>query len=184
MDEAQNPQPQPQQPPQLPPSPPEAIIPEVVTSDEELKRRQKNPRRYTVITEAIIEKLEAAFSIDATDGEACAYAQISEASYYGHMKSDQTFADRMAAAKYMSILRVKKVVSRVIQEGDGKLALKFLELRQRENYHKKIEEEVTQNTVEQLLDDVEKGTEYPKQKGKDVESHHEPEQNPGTPVAT
>ncbi len=44
-----------------------------------------------------------------------------------------------------------------MKDDDGPLALKWLERRQRDRYHTKIEQEVQQKSVKEVLDKVEGG---------------------------
>src|SRR4051794_24649952 len=98
--------------------------------------------RPTVITEAAILKLEEAFKIDATVLEACAYAGITKTPYYDRLKDDPEFADRMDRAQQFPFMMAKKTVYKAMQAGDARTALKWLDRRQRDRYHTKVEQEV------------------------------------------
>lgn len=92
------------------------------------------------MTEALFQKLEEAFKIDATDEEACSYAGIAEATYYDHLKNEPLSSERMRRAQRFPFIAMKKVV--VKESGDGNLALKWLSRRQRDRYFEKQAEEI------------------------------------------
>ena len=80
----------------------------------------------------------------------------------------QTFAENGSAEQFVFVL-AKKVLGKAVDRGDGNLALKLLDRRQRDRYHTKLEQEVRQTTVEEVLDEVEEQTEY--YLGKKVNQH-------------
>lgn len=108
------------------------------------RKAKKNPGgRPTVITPDVVQKLEEAFKIDATDEEACAYANISGSTFYDHMKKNKPFSERIRAAQRYPFLIMKKVVVKAANEGDGKLAMKWLQNRQRDRYHERVDQQLT-----------------------------------------
>ena len=98
--------------------------------------------RPTVVTEAVVLKLEEAFRVDATDEEACSYAGIGERTYYDHLKNDEAFRSRMHSAQLWPFLMMKQTVVKAAKEGDSRTAMKWLERRQRERYFTKAEQTV------------------------------------------
>src|SRR4051812_14349545 len=104
--------------------------------------------RPSILTQDVIRKLEEAFCMDATDGEACAFAGISEASYYHHRKENEDFSDQMDRAKQFPFMLAKKGLLQALKEGDGNLLLKWLKNRQRDRYHEKVEEVMVDKTVD------------------------------------
>src|SRR5690349_21207215 len=119
--------------------------------------------RKTVVTPEVVRKLEEAFSMDCTDEEACAFAGIGERTYYDHKSSDEQFSQRMERAKRFAFVLAKKTIMIALNKEDGNLALKWLERRQRELYHTKVEQDVKQVPVEEILDQVEENADYPEQ---------------------
>lgn len=83
--------------------------------------------RPTVVTEDVIRRLEDAFKIGANDKEAYVFANISHETYYNHMESDETFRERMEAAKQFPLLAMKKVVVQEALRGDKQSAMWWLE---------------------------------------------------------
>jgi hypothetical protein len=127
------------------------------------KKPRKGSRavgRPTVFTEEVVRKLEEAFSMDCTDEEACAYAGIGERTYYDHKAADEAFSQRVERAKQFCFVLAKKTVLKAMQDDDGALAMKWLKNRQRDRYHEKVEQDVKQTTVEEVISEVEQGTEY------------------------
>lgn len=88
--------------------------------------------------------------MDCTIEEACAYAGISDDTYQRERKRDALFAAKMDRAMRFAFVLAKKVVLQAIDRGDGPLAMKWLERRQRDRYHTKVEQEVKE-TVEDLI---------------------------------
>src|SRR5690349_16517168 len=116
--------------------------------------------RPTVFTDQVLQKLEEAFSIDATVREACAYAGISESVYYLECNRNPQFLERMERSMQFAFMLAKKVVVQAMKENDGNLALKWLDRRQRDRYHTKVEQDVKQVPIEEVIDEVEAGAEY------------------------
>src|SRR5947209_1180643 len=96
------------------------------------KLKAKPTGRPRKIDETISAKLEEFFRIDATVEEACSQAGINPDTYYMERKRNPAFADRMDRSQQFPFLIMKKVVVKAVNEGDGNLALKWLDRRQRE----------------------------------------------------
>lgn len=101
--------------------------------------RTKSVGRPSVFTPDVLSKLEAAFCNDFTDQQALEHAGISSATYYRWLKHDDKFRERIRRAQSYPIILAKRAVIAAIKEGDGKLALRFLERRQAERYCSKTE---------------------------------------------
>jgi hypothetical protein len=124
------------------------------------KTRAVTIGRPTVFTDLVIQKLEEAFSIDATVREACAYAGIAESTYYAEAKDNPAFSERMDRAMQFAFMLAKKTVIQAMKTNDGALAMKWLKNRQRDRYHEKVENVNRETPVEELIAEVEKTTEY------------------------
>jgi hypothetical protein len=134
------------------------------------RRSQKKPKRElspigrpTVFTPEVVLKLEEAFKMDCTDGEACAYAGIGQATYYAERARNEAFRDRMDRCKEFPFMLAKKTVLTALATDDGALAIKWLKNRQRDRYHEKVEEVVKQEPIEELIREVDQSAEYPEQ---------------------
>lgn len=93
----------------------------------------------TKYSEEIVRQLEAAFHIDATIEEACAYADITKPTYYSWLQKVPGFALRMDKAQQMPLLKAKKTVLNSIEEGDGRLSMDFLKSRQPKRYADRLQ---------------------------------------------
>lgn len=83
--------------------------------------------RPTVMTEHTLQILEEAFSVGATDKEACFLANISESTLYNYCDAHPEYLQRKEALKNMPNYKAKKLVVRKIEEGDEKQANWWLE---------------------------------------------------------
>jgi hypothetical protein len=82
--------------------------------------------RPTKRTEALVNKLEYAFSIGATVKEACLYADISRETYYKWTEIDKELSDRLEDLRENPIFVARESVFNGMKK-DPDLALKFLE---------------------------------------------------------
>ncbi len=81
--------------------------------------------RPTVMTPEVLNKLQLAFCIDATDKEACAFAGISEKTLYNYQRKNPDFLQQKQAWKSMMILKARQSVFNAIGE-NPRLALQYL----------------------------------------------------------
>lgn len=58
----------------------------------------------------VLQKLEEAFMLGATDQEACIYADISTSAFYEYQKKDPEFLERKTALKNLPSLGAKKAI--------------------------------------------------------------------------
>ena len=90
--------------------------------------------RPTVMTADVVNKLEEAFSIGASDIEACFIAGISKQTLYNYQKEYPEFVDRKEALKNMTSFAARKVVNDKIIEGDVDTAKWQLERKNKDEY--------------------------------------------------
>lgn len=106
------------------------------------------------IAEANLAVIEAALKMDCTIDEACALAWVSRAVYYKYQKSYRWFRERMQkAADYPKVL-ARAAVQNQIAKWDWKLALKYLQLRDKrlkENWAVQDEWEQVSTPVVQFI---------------------------------
>ena len=95
------------------------------------------------LTDKVVSDLKAGLQRDFTIEQACHYARINVDTYYEWLKLSDEFAEEMAIAKTDFLRRAKKVLVDAIERGDGELALKVLERREKESYSTKTETEIT-----------------------------------------
>jgi len=89
--------------------------------------------RPTVMTDEALAKLEEAFSVGATDKEACFLANVSETSLYRYQEENPEFRERKEALKNMPNYKAKKLIVKKIEEGDEKQANWWLERKGKED---------------------------------------------------
>lgn len=90
--------------------------------------------RPTVMTEAIVQKLEQALRDGFTVEMACYVSGVSRSTFYSHLTSDEDFSDKMTLAQEWTTQRAKQVVSQAIDAGDVKTAQWWLERKQRQEF--------------------------------------------------
>lgn len=97
--------------------------------------------RPTVFTDEVIQKLEYAFTLGCTDGEACLHADISKASLYNYQTANPDFLERKNLLKETPVFKARKSVITGI-ENDQRLALMYLERKKKDEFSLKTEHEV------------------------------------------
>jgi hypothetical protein len=113
--------------------------------------------RPSVITEDILRKLEEAFSVGATDIEACFLANISKTTLYDYQKKNSEFTERKEALKDMLKYQARVNVSKEINKGNLEASRWYLERKAKEEFssrqdlnHGMTEEVRTLFTEEQI----------------------------------
>lgn len=96
--------------------------------------------RPTKMTEATIKKLEEAFAIGASDGEACFYADISKVTLYSYQKENPEFLNRKEALKERPVLLARQTVLKAI-ESDPATAKWYLERKMNKEFATRTKEE-------------------------------------------
>lgn len=81
----------------------------------------------------MLQKLEDAFSLDATIEEACFYANISPALYYLRVKDDKKLLERFEALRQKPVLTARQTVVTALKT-DPEMALKYLERKKRKEF--------------------------------------------------
>lgn len=76
-----------------------------------------NPNgRPTVMTPDVLHKLEEAFAIGCSDGEACSYADISSSTFYNYQDAHPEFLERKAQLKERPILKAKNTIVKALDQ--------------------------------------------------------------------
>ena len=99
--------------------------------------------RPTAMTPAVLAKLELAFSIGASDSEACAQAEINKATYYRKREKDAQFCDRVDTLKETLPMKAKAQLAALIEAGDKQTVLWYLERKRKNEFSLKQEVDVT-----------------------------------------
>jgi len=102
------------------------------------------------MTPAAIQKLEEAFKMDCTDGEACLNADISTSTLYNYQNENPKFVDRKRLLKNTPVFRARKTVVRGLEQNES-LALKYLERKVKKEFSPKSEIAVTGLNLNELF---------------------------------
>jgi hypothetical protein len=81
------------------------------------------------MTPETINKLEEAFAIGASDGEACFYADISNVTLWKYEKEHPEFVNRKEQLKERPVLLARQAVMKGLENHDSTLGMKYLERR-------------------------------------------------------
>lgn len=79
--------------------------------------------------EVIVRKLEVAFNNMFNVTEACQYADISRETYYNWLEDDDAFSYRMSIARTAPNRKAKQNVAEALRQGDPKISLKYLTIK-------------------------------------------------------
>jgi len=104
--------------------------------------------RPTVMTKAVIAKLEEAFAWGCSDVEACLWADIGTKTLYQYQEKNPGYAQRKAELKETPIMLARKSVVRGLQR-DPKLAIDFLGRKKKDEFSTRAE--LTGKDGEQLM---------------------------------
>lgn len=103
-----------------------------MTKKLDIKDRNKIGRP-TVVTPDVLQKLEAAFSYDCTDEEACFQADISPSTLYNYQLANPDFLERKQILKARPVLKARKAIIESF-ENNPDMALKYLERKRKDEF--------------------------------------------------
>jgi len=98
------------------------------------RKNKPGAGRPTIITPDVVAKLEEAASLGCSVTEMCLFADISRDAYYERARKDKKFADRMEELKERPVLEARSALHKAIKAGDGDLALKYLERKNKKEF--------------------------------------------------
>lgn len=98
--------------------------------------------RPTKMTPETIAKLEQAYAYGASDGEACAYAEIAMATLYRYCQENPEFGEKKERLKEKPTLLARRTVVKAL-ESDPHLAFNFLTRKQKKEFSERFESDVT-----------------------------------------
>jgi hypothetical protein len=90
--------------------------------------------RPPAMTQDVVNKLEQAFSLGATDLEACFYAGITKPTLYKYQDENPEFIDRKKALKEKLVLKARSVVADALENKDKQTAQWYLERRKKDEF--------------------------------------------------
>lgn len=118
---------------------------------EELKKRG----RHSVMTPEIINKLEQAYSIDATDEEACIFAGIGMSTLYDYQKQNPDFSERKRLLKDKLTFKARTNIANEINKGDADLSKWYLERKKKKEFSTQVVNEITFSMTDEEINEVE-----------------------------
>lgn len=119
---------------------------------EELKKRG----RHSVMTPEIINKLEQAYSIDATDEEACIFAGIGMSTLYDYQNRNPDFVERKRLLKDKLVLKARTNIASGINKGDIDLSKWYIERKKKKEFSTQVVNELTFTMTDEEVNEVEK----------------------------
>lgn len=87
----------------------------------------------------VLAKLEEAWALDCSDAEAATFADISASALSRYLKSHPDISARKDQLKTKPILAARTTLAQAIKDGNGKLALKYLERKCRNEFATRTE---------------------------------------------
>ena len=115
-----------------------------------MTKKKSNAGAKPKIDKIVLQKLEEAFLLGATDNEACLYADIVPSTLYNYQKKYPRFLERKDLLKETPILKARTEVIKGFK-GNPELALKFLERKRKGEFSLRTEVEHSGNIL--ILDD-------------------------------
>src|ERR1043165_8208235 len=97
-------------------------MPEAIPSEntkQPVKKVKRKPGRPSKLSQAIIDKLEQAFSMGCTDPEACLYANISLSTLYDWQQQFPNLVLRKNLLKQSPVLKARSNLIRDLKSGDS-----------------------------------------------------------------
>lgn len=102
------------------------------------KSKKTGPKTNWKKVANTIRKLEEAFALDCTVGEACYLAEISQDTYYRWIKEDPKLSETFSRLREKPIYLARKSVIEKMEK-DGDLALKYLERKRKKEFSLRTE---------------------------------------------
>ena len=106
--------------------------------------------RPTVMTPFVIQKLEQAFMMGATDLQACLVAGISDSAFYEYQEKTEGYKERKAKLKDQPNILAKMVVLNAVKDGDKNQANWLLERRDKDFVKKSEQKNQTELNIKGL----------------------------------
>ena len=95
--------------------------------------------RPTVMTEAVLQKLEYGFLKGLTDEQCCVYAEISTSTLYNYCNENPEFLERKEQLKNNPSVKAKLNIVEAIEEGNVDISKWYLERREKNEFSTKQE---------------------------------------------
>lgn len=106
--------------------------------DPKKRSDYQNAGRNKAVNEEVLEKLRNAFMYGASDEEACAYAEISNATLYNHQKANPHFLEWKDHLKQNPFMLARKTIVEHLDK-DPEFALKYMERKRKAEFSPRVE---------------------------------------------
>lgn len=116
---------------------------------------KKDTGRHSVMTPETINKLEQAYSIDATDEEACIFAGIGMSTLYDYQKQNPEFSERKRLLKDKLTFKARTNIANEINKGDADLSKWYLERKKKKEFSTQVVNEITFSMTDEEVNEVE-----------------------------
>ena len=103
----------------------------------------KKVGRPSKITQAVLSKLEEAYSIGCSDREACLLADISPSALYRYQEIHPEFRERKQTLQKALTIKARRVLQKDLDDGDSVAARWYLERREKQEFSAKADIDVT-----------------------------------------
>ena len=107
----------------------------------EIKKTEKSVGRPVSINDETLKKLERAFSVGATDVEACEFAGISRPTFYSYLKTNPSYLEKVEEYRSRLPFKAKLELATAITNGDLNSVKYFLDKLEKRNEQAKKNEE-------------------------------------------
>lgn len=101
------------------------------------KKKKSNAGRPSVMTEAVLGKLETAFSLGCTNEEASSFAGINPDTLYEYVKNNPEYSEKIEQFKQKLILKSRQTIVNVLDQ--PKYAWRYLERKLKNEFSSRVE---------------------------------------------
>lgn len=98
--------------------------------------------RPTVMTDAVLSKLETAFALGFTDEQACVLADIAPSTLYDYQKANPQFSERKKLLKGKIEMQAQYNLAKSIGDGDEANSKWWLERKKKAEFSPRIEQDL------------------------------------------
>lgn len=95
--------------------------------------------RPTKMTPEVVQKLEDAFLVGATDLEACVHADIGKSTLYDYCNDNPEFSERKETLKNQPTMKAKLIINRSLDDDDIQTAHKVIDRKEGSKVTQSIE---------------------------------------------
>ena len=116
--------------------------------EKKTTKKKSNAGRPTIMTEAVIGKLESVFAMDGSIREACYFAGINPDTYFEFMKKNPEYTERFDALRNRPVLLARQTVMKKLTENYSN-AMDYLSRKAKKEFS--VRQEITGANGEAIL---------------------------------